>query len=116
MYRVVSMLAAGACVEAGHAWFTSDFWKNLIHRSLGLIQGLCRASDDEERQKLMLLAGFSLLQLSSLLGSFLIVICAVLACLPLLMGLDEAAVNLYVAFLGVGSLGWMLLRSKVMRR
>ena len=116
MYRVISMLAAGACVEVGHAWFKSDFWKRLLNRSMGLLYGLYCAADDDERQKLMLLAGFSLLQLSSLLGSLLLVTCAVLASLPLLMGLDKAAVSLYVAFLGVGSLGWMLLRSRVMRR
>ena len=116
MYRVVSLVAAAATVEVAQTFFKSVQWRWRLRRSLVLLRRLGRASDDSVRQRLMLEGGRQILTLSLGLGVFLAAVCLGLAFFPWALGLDSHAVTLYVTFLGIGSVAWMVIRSRFLHR
>ena len=116
MYRVVSLIAGAATVEVGQAFFGSQWWRGRLARTLELLRRLPQATDDAARQQLMQTGGASMLGLSLTLGLFLVVAFVVIASIPLLMGLNQRSLALYITFLGIGSVGWLLIRSKFIGR
>ena len=110
------VVAAAATIEVSQFFFKSVRWRWRLGRSLVLLRRLGRASDDSMRERLMLAGGRQILTLSLGLGVFLAAVCLGLGFFPWALGLDSHAVTLYVTFLGIGSVAWVVIRSRFLHR